>query len=71
MMLSKDFQRPSLVIAVENIQEAMKKVTQAGGKVTGGQKAGEPDNIPGVGLYIAFTDTEGNRVAMLQPSANM
>ncbi len=23
--------------------------------------------IPGVGQYVSFTDTEGNRVSMLQP----
>ena len=63
---------PSVVIAVENIQEAMKKVTAAGGKVIGGgHKAGEPDDIPGIGLYISVLDTEGNRVGMLQPSAKM
>jgi len=29
---------------------------------------GEPMEIPGVGLYLSFRDTEGNRVAMLQPN---
>ena len=38
------------------------KVTQAGGKVLG-----EPMEIPGVGQYISFLDTEGNRNSMLQP----
>ena len=28
---------------------------------------GEPMEIPGVGAYVSFTDTEGNRVSMLQP----
>ena len=59
---------PSVVIAVDDIREAMKKVAEAGGKVLGGQKPGEPDDIPGVGLYSAFIDTEGNRVGMLQPT---
>lgn len=53
---------PSVVIAVENIQEQMKMVENAGGKVLG-----EPMDIPGVGLYVSFMDTEGNRVSMLQP----
>lgn len=53
---------PSIVIAVDNIQEATKKVTDAGGKVLG-----EPMEIPGVGQYVSFFDTEGNRVSMLQP----
>jgi hypothetical protein len=27
--------------------------------------------IPGVGLYVSFFDTEGNRVSMLQPAEHM
>ena len=65
---TKDDQVPSVVIAVDDIRDAMKKVAAAGGKVLGGQKPGEPDNIPGVGLYAAMIDTEGNRVGMLQPA---
>ncbi len=60
-------QGTSVVISVGNLRDAMKKVAAAGGKVLGGQKPGEPDDIPGVGLYSAFIDTEGNRVGMLQP----
>lgn len=55
-------QHPSIVIAVDDIQAAIKKVTEAGGKVLG-----EPMEIPGVGQYVSFSDTEGNRVSMLQP----
>jgi uncharacterized protein len=55
-------QHPSVVIAVDDIGAAMKKVAEAGGKVLG-----EPMEIPGVGQYVAFSDTEGNRVSMLQP----
>ncbi len=58
----KPAQYPSVVIAVEDIKEHMKNVEKAGGKVLG-----EPVNIPGVGLYVSFIDTEGNRVSMLQP----
>jgi hypothetical protein len=64
---SEDFQHPSLVIGVEDIRQAMKKVAAAGGTVLGGQKPGEPDAIPGVGLYVSFVDTEGNRLGLLQP----
>jgi predicted enzyme related to lactoylglutathione lyase len=64
---TKEDQYPSVVISVDDIHEAMKKVTEAGGTVLGGQKAGEPDDIPGVGLFAAFVDPEGNRVSMLQP----
>jgi predicted enzyme related to lactoylglutathione lyase len=56
-------QYPSVVIAVEDIREHMKEVEKAGGQVLG-----EPSDIPGVGSYVAFLDTEGNRVSMLQPS---
>jgi predicted enzyme related to lactoylglutathione lyase len=55
-------QHPSVVIAVQDISDAMKKVTDAGGKVLG-----DPVEIPGVGQYVSFTDPEGNRVSMLQP----
>jgi predicted enzyme related to lactoylglutathione lyase len=59
-------QYPSVVIAVDDIKRSMSKVTEAGGKVLG-----EPMEIPGIGQYVSFFDTEGNRVSMLQPSANM
>lgn len=55
-------QYPSVVIAVDDIGAASKKVTDAGGQVLG-----EPMDIPGVGKYVSFMDTEGNRVSMLQP----
>lgn len=64
---TKDVQHPSVVVGVDDIRESMKKVEEAGGKILGGQKAGEPDDIPGIGQYISFTDTEGNRVGMIQP----
>jgi predicted enzyme related to lactoylglutathione lyase len=55
-------QYPSVVIAVDNIRVSAKKITDAGGKVLG-----EPMEIPGVGQYVSFIDTEGNRVSMLLP----
>lgn len=66
-----DHTTPTIVIAVDDIRESMKKVKEGGGKVIGGQKVGEPDDIPGVGLYIAIVDTEGNKIALLQPSPQM
>ncbi len=54
---------PSVVIAVDNIEEAMAKITKQGGKVLG-----HPVDIPGVGKYVSFTDTEGNRASILQPT---
>ena len=57
-------QYPSVVIAVDDIKAAMKKIAASGGKVLG-----EPMDIPGVGPYVSFTDTEGNRAGLLQPLA--
>jgi predicted enzyme related to lactoylglutathione lyase len=55
-------QSPSVVIAVQDIRAAMKKVNDSGGETLG-----EPMTIPGIGEYVAFFDTEKNRVSMLQP----
>jgi predicted enzyme related to lactoylglutathione lyase len=55
-------QYPSVVIAVDDIKRAIEQVGSAGGNVLG-----EPMDIPGVGRYVSFTDSEGNRVGMLQP----
>lgn len=56
-------QYPSVVIAVRDIAASMRQVNAAGGEVLG-----EPMAIPGVGQYVAFFDTERNRLSMLQPS---
>jgi predicted enzyme related to lactoylglutathione lyase len=55
-------QYPSIVIAVDDIKAAMGRVGKAGGKVLG-----DPMEIPGIGNYVSFFDTEGNRASMLQP----
>lgn len=60
---SENNKYPSVVIGVEDIKAHMEKVTHAGGKVLG-----EPVEIPGVGWYVSFEDTEGNRVSLLQPA---
>ena len=57
------FQYPSVVVAVEDIKQGIEMVKKAGGKVFG-----EPMDIPTVGKFVSFEDTEGNRVGMLQPS---
>jgi uncharacterized protein len=59
-------QYPSVVIAVDDIRQSMKTVTDAGGKILG-----DPMEIPGIGQYVSFFDTEGNRVSMLQPVPRM
>ena len=53
---------PSLVIAVDDINEHIRIVSQ-----TGGQVIGKPVDIPGVGSYVSFRDTEGNICSLLQP----
>jgi predicted enzyme related to lactoylglutathione lyase len=53
---------PSVVIAVNNIMQSIERIKSAGGKVLG-----EPVEIPGVGKYVSFVDTENNRLSILQP----
>ena len=62
----KPAQYPSVVIAVDDIEEHIKTLERAGGKVLG-----EPVDIPGVGQYVSFLDTEGNRIGMIQPTTIM
>jgi len=66
---------PSVVIAVQDIQSAMKAVEAGGGKILGAMNESggismEPMMIPGVGLWISFQDPENNRVSLLQPAGN-
>lgn len=56
------FNAPHVIISVENLEESMENVKQAGGKI-----AGIIMEIPGVGRYVSFKDSEGNIVGMLQP----
>lgn len=59
-------QHPSLVIGVDDIEKSMRAVREAGGEVLG-----QPMEIPTVGLYVSFFDTERNRNSLLQASPNM
>jgi predicted enzyme related to lactoylglutathione lyase len=52
---------PHLVISVENLEKSIEDVKAAGG-ITISPKM----DIPGVGKYVSFKDTEGNVVGMLQ-----
>lgn len=54
---------PHVVISVDDIEESRKAVEDAGGQIMT-----EKMNIPGIGLYYSFKDTEGNIVGMLQPN---
>ena len=65
---------PSVVISVKDIKSAMEAVKKNGGKILGsmdqdGKKTMEPTMIPGVGLWLSFEDTEGNRVSLLEPKS--
>ncbi len=55
-------QHPSVVIAVDDVDEQLKQVQAAGGKLLN-----EPMDIPGIGRYASFEDTEGNIVSMIKP----
>ena len=55
-------QFPSIVIGIEDIEETMNSINGSGGKVLG-----EPHMIPNFGLYVAFFDSEGNRISIIQP----
>ncbi len=62
---------PSVVISVDDIHAAMKAVGAGGGKIMGaknqaGETVMEPQDIPGVGLWISAMDTEDNRFSILQ-----
>ena len=52
----------SVVIAVDSIGESAELIRESGGKLLG-----DPVDIPGVGTYLSFIDTEGNRVSILKP----
>lgn len=54
---------PSVVISVENMDESVKMVKEAGGEILG-----EPQDIPGIGKWVSFKDSEGNRVSIMQAS---
>ena len=53
---------PSVVIALDDLDKAIKKVKKAGGR-----RLGRPVGIPGIGLYVSFKDSEENRASILQP----
>ena len=53
---------PSFVISVDDIDASIKMVKKAGGKILG-----KPMDIPGVGKWVVFKDTEGNKASLLKP----
>jgi predicted enzyme related to lactoylglutathione lyase len=62
----KPAQYPSVVIAVDNLKESMRKIEKTGGKIIG-----EPVEIKDFGWYVSFYDTENNRVSMMEPTMEM
>lgn len=57
------FNAPHVVISVEDISQSIEDVKSSGGQING-----EIMDIPGVGKYISFKDSEDNIVGMLQAS---
>ena len=53
---------PSIVVQVEDVHESIRRVKEAGGKISG-----EVEEIPGVGLRVSVIDSEGNRISVMQP----
>jgi predicted enzyme related to lactoylglutathione lyase len=56
-------QIPNVVIAVDEMNAALKKVEAAGGKINS-----QPQPIPGVGMFATIIDTEGNHMVILEPA---
>jgi len=52
-----------VVISVPDLKASMEAVKKAGGTLVG-----DVMDIPGIGKYQSFKDTEGNMVGMLQPA---
>jgi len=57
---------PHLVISVSDLKKHMDIVKNAGGQIEG-----TPQDIPGIGTFVMFRDSEGNRVGMLEPVRQM
>ena len=60
---TKELNAYSCVVGVDNIDEAMAKVTSAGGQVLGDKM-----DIPTVGTFVRCKDTEANIFSILQPA---
>lgn len=55
-------QHTTIVIQVEDINDSIHMIEDAGGTIIG-----KPDEIPGVGMFVYFKDTEDNIAGILQP----
>ncbi len=56
-------QTTTVTIQVADIKAYREKVVKAGGKISG-----DIMDMPGLGLFLSFFDTEGNRVNLMQPA---
>ncbi len=54
-----------LTVAVDDLDEATRKVTQAGGKIVFHRRP-----VPGVGWLSSCVDTEGNTLHVMQPDTS-
>lgn len=63
MKTETNHHEPSVVISVDDVHAYAKMVEANGGKMLG-----EPQEIPGIGMWASFIDTEGNRASILQPA---
>ena len=59
----KEAPAPALYVAVSSIEEAIKKIERAGGKVVTPKTP-----IPGMGAFARVTDTEGNVLGLYETS---
>ncbi len=57
----KEAPHPTLYVAVESIDAALKKILSAGGKVVTPKTP-----IPGMGAFARITDTEGNVIGLFE-----
>ncbi len=56
-------QTTTITIQVDDIKAYREKIVKAGGKISGDMM-----DMPGLGLFLSFFDTEGNRANLMQPS---
>ena len=56
-------QTTTVTIQVDDIKAHRDKIVKAGGKISG-----EIMDMPGLGQFLSFFDTEGNRVNLMQPA---
>jgi predicted enzyme related to lactoylglutathione lyase len=58
-----EHKEPSFVIAVDDLDKAITDIKAAGGSILR-----EPEEIPGIGMWASFRDSEGNRVSVMKPN---